>query len=110
VYSDIGLLWECQSERQKPVNKSFMAYYNASQRRQLQEMKRLAQEDHASKHWKWSTTVGNYNARGLADPEDRLNALAGVAHEVKQLLIDDYIFGIWRTSVLDFLRCVSRKE
>ena len=59
-----------------------MTYYDESPRRQLQELKRLAWEDQGQKHWEWADRVEEYSSCSMTDPEDRLNALAGVGHDV----------------------------
>jgi hypothetical protein len=55
------------------------------------------------KYWSWHLIVNNYTARAMTDPEDRLNAMAGVVQVVGQLLNDEYLFGIWRSSAVEFL-------
>ena len=103
VYSDVELLWECESQRQVPVRESFVSYEDNSPRRRLQELRRRVRRNEDRMYWNWHLIVNYYARRAMTDPEDRLNAIAGVAEVVGQLLNDEYMFGIWKSSAVDFL-------
>jgi hypothetical protein len=47
--------------------------------------------------------VYRYSGRSLSNPEDRLDALAGVANELKQTWQDDYFSGMWRRCFIELL-------
>jgi Heterokaryon incompatibility protein (HET) len=110
LYSDVELLWECQTEGKKQVRKSQMTYYDLSQRARLQNMTKLVQSNNETKHWDWAGMVQEYSQRSLTEPEDKLIALAGVAHEVELLLKDEYIFGMWKQPIIEFLGWWSVKQ
>ena len=44
-----------------------------------------------------------YSDRGLTDNEDRLKALGGVANELARFWGDKYMFGIWKSCVIEQL-------
>jgi hypothetical protein len=58
--------------------------------------------------------VEEYSPRKLTDPEDRLNALAGVANELRKTWNDDYMYGLWKGCIIDFLTwsaaCENRQQ
>jgi hypothetical protein len=104
MYSDFELLWDCETQQHQPLRKSVMSYsFSQSPRWFPQMLKRIIREGSSGTHPQWADIVSNYATRAMTDPEDRLNALAGVAHEFAQLLEDDYIFGMWRKKIIHHL-------
>ena len=55
----------------------------------------------------WWVIVENYSAAELSNPEDKFAAIAGLASRFAQILNDEYLAGLWRSSLVSDLLWVS---
>jgi len=47
----------------------------------------------------WRTIVSHYTRRAITDPRDKLPALSGIAAEFGRLSNDEYLAGLWKSSL-----------
>ena len=51
----------------------------------------------------WNHIVEDYTSRNLSHEQDKLPALSGMAHLYHQSIGDDYLAGLWKTTICDGL-------
>lgn len=113
VFSKHDMIWHCQTEERKTVTKSCILYNEQSARESLfyrryprgPEGSPVRANDQISM---WHYVIEDYSARMLSEPEDRLNAVAGVASELAALWGDEYAFGLWENSFIENLHWRKR--
>jgi heterokaryon incompatibility protein (HET) len=110
-FSELELIWTCQTEPIQTVTKGVVEYkkYNNDWIRLPPRV--LNDKRWSGRSWTalkqkiemWTSIVTLYSQRRLTEPEDRLNALAGVASELAVLWKDEYIHGMWKSDIINFL-------
>lgn len=57
----------------------------------------------AELYFRWEEIVGHYTDASLTCGTDRLIAISGIAKEMRHLLADEYLAGLWRSDILSQL-------
>lgn len=115
VFARHEVLWYCQTKQSVPAINSWLGY-SIPLRRLPSELfnKSLCTDENRTMRSRtkdiklWQIVVEQYSARTLSDPDDRLNALAGVANELGNLWQDLYIFGSWKSCFIELLAWYTR--
>ncbi|OCK78429.1 HET-domain-containing protein [Lepidopterella palustris CBS 459.81] len=114
-FSGIELLWSCQTDPLKTISNDVI-YYTIERNRLPSRIFNKAHRK--GKSWvtpkqrieMWRKVVSEYSRRELTDPEDRLEALVGVASELRHLWKDQYVYGLWESCMVGLLAWKSSKK
>ncbi|KAI0113437.1 heterokaryon incompatibility protein-domain-containing protein [Daldinia grandis] len=93
-------------KREDPDNTTHVMYIYRELQQDVEEMnlRRLSEEWIAD--WikgRWETIVNHYTPRKLSVSTDRSLAISGIAHVFGTHIKDDYLAGLWRTTLPSFL-------
>jgi hypothetical protein len=99
-FSERELLWSCQTEPLQTITKSSVQYVVNLTRLPSQifndALRGGSWRTYKPRLGLWKGIVGSYTRRNLTFPEDRLNALAGVANELARIWNDEHLYGLWK--------------
>ena len=106
-FGELELVWTCQTDPIKTITSSDdMRMYQKTQRLPSQIFGIHGRKSWTTRHQRidlWQQMVTPYSNRKLTYSDDRLNALAGIANELKLLWKDDYFYGSWKDCMIDLL-------
>jgi hypothetical protein len=99
-FSDYELLWQCKEVDLRSVSERGLEYTQP-----LEALPWVVFDDDAEPHfgsndiekiYLWKTVVEQYTDRNLTNPNDRLNAITGIVHELETLWRHECIYGLWK--------------
>lgn len=96
-FTKYEVLLDCHTCSRRQIHPSYLSYDYQTHTRDGLSYCRNSDPD------AWMDLVRDYTRRQLSDPDDRLKALAGVASVLKDTRLDDCVFGMWTSQIIDLL-------
>jgi len=116
-YEDLDLVWRCQTGRPRSyLSKGISSFDHSTSLPagvfQCGLQNKPLNMTRNARHRLWNGLIYKYSARELTDKDDRLRALAGVAQELAKVWGDTYLFGLWKSCIVEQLLwfCVQGYE